>query len=181
LRVTSITSNRAELIWNEIECELRHGKILGYNYELQALSHYGNNVTDQSTTQRVSLDSLVPYTQYRARVQGHNSQGSGPFTDWVTFQTLPAAPPPPTDLREEEVLAHGIEISFLPPEPPNGIIDTYRIRHTPAGKHNYKEVRVPAYELQCSNPSNRERLCYRVSNLEPEEQYEIDVAAHTKG
>lgn len=63
LRVSSVTSNRAELVWSDIECELRHGKIIGYTYEVQALSQYGRNLTDQSTTQRASLDSLVPYTQ----------------------------------------------------------------------------------------------------------------------
>lgn len=114
-------------------------------------------------------------------MKGYNSQGEGPFTDWVSFQTLPAAPPPPTDLQSEQILSHAVEISFKPPEPPNGIIDTYRIRHTPSGQHNYKEVRVPAYELQCSDAKNRDRLCYRVTNLEPEEDYTIDVSAHTKG
>lgn len=76
---------------------------------------------------------------------------------------------------------HAVEISFRPPEPPNGVIDTYKIRYTPAGQHNYKEVRVPTSELQCSDSANRDRLCYRVTNLEPEQEYEIEVAAHTKG
>ncbi|KAI6240848.1 hypothetical protein M3Y99_00392200 [Aphelenchoides fujianensis] len=180
LRTSSITSTRAELLWNDIECELRHGKILGYTYELQALSPYGDNTTDKATTNRVSLDQLLPFTQYRARVRGFNAQGDGPFSEWVTFQTLPAAPGPPTDLREEQSQALALEISFRAPEPPNGIIDTYRIRHTPVGEHNYKEVRVPAYELQCSNANNRDRLCYRIPNLEPEAEYEITVAAHTE-
>lgn len=80
-----------------------------------------------------------------------------------------------------QVLDHAVEISFRPPEPPNGVIDTYKIRYTPAGQHNYKEVRVPTSELQCSDSANRDRLCYRVTNLEPEQEYEIEVAAHTKG
>ncbi|CAD5222389.1 unnamed protein product [Bursaphelenchus xylophilus] len=181
LRVTSITSSRAELLWNEIECELRHGKILGYVYEVQALSPYGQNVTDRTTTHRVSLQDLAPFTQYRARVRGFNSKGEGPFSDWVNFQTKPAAPPPPTDLREEQVLDHALEISFLPPSPPNGILDFYKIRHTPTGRYNYKEVRVPAHELVCSDVNKRDRLCYRVSKLEPEQEYEIQAAAHTEG
>ncbi|KAI6201513.1 hypothetical protein M3Y96_00850200 [Aphelenchoides besseyi] len=180
LRASSVTSTRAELSWNDIECELRHGKILGYTYELEALSPYGQNTTDKSTTNRVSLDQLAPFTQYRARVRGYNSQGDGPFSEWVTFQTLPAAPPAPTDLRKEEALPNAIEISFRPPEPPNGVIDTYRIRHTPTGQHNYKDVRVPAFELQCSDANKRDRLCYRVAKLEPETEYEIAVSAHTE-
>lgn len=75
---------------------------------------------------------------------------------------------------------HALEISFLPPYPPNGILDFYRIRHTPRGQYNYKETRVPAGELECSDYNKRDRLCYRVKNLEPEQEYEIQVAAHTE-
>lgn len=195
LRTTSITSTRAELLWNEIDCELRHGKITGYNYELEALSDWGTNVSHDTTTHRVSLDKLSPYTQYRARVRGQNSKGIGPFSEWHHFQTLPAgkfsiyffqyissclAPPPPTDLREEELLPHALEISFLPPSPPNGVLDFYRIRHTPRDRFSYKENRVAAYQLECSNRANAGRLCYRITNLEPEQDYEVQVAAHTE-
>lgn len=91
-----------------------------------------------------------------------------------------SAPPPPTDLREEEQLPHALEISFLPPYPPNGILDQYRIRWTVNGKFSYQEKRVPAYQLECSNPKLRGRLCYRVTGLEPEQEYLIQAAAHTE-
>jgi hypothetical protein len=92
------------------------------------------------------------------------------------------APPPPTDLREEVKLAFALEISFLPPYPPNGIIDFYRIRHTPHKKYNYKETQVPAFQLECSDNQLRQdgRLCYRVIGLAPDEAYEIQAAAHTE-
>lgn len=90
VRVASIASNRAELLWNEIDCELRHGRILGYDYELDDLSGEGRNISNPSTGHRVSLDDLTPYTEYRARVRGRNSKGEGPFSDYVTFRTLPA-------------------------------------------------------------------------------------------
>lgn len=89
LRVQSVTATRGELVWNEIDCELRHGKITGYNYELEALSAWGRNVSQETSTHRVSLDSLSPFTQYRVRVRGQNRKGLGPFTEWVSFQTLP--------------------------------------------------------------------------------------------
>lgn len=46
---------------------------------------------------------------------------------------------------------------------------------------NYKEVRVPENRLQCSDASKRDRLCYRVVDLEPEQEYEIQASAHTEG
>uniref|UniRef100_A0A914BWZ1 Fibronectin type-III domain-containing protein n=1 Tax=Acrobeloides nanus TaxID=290746 RepID=A0A914BWZ1_9BILA len=181
LRVTSVTSTRADLIWNELDCELRNGKITGYDYELQALNEWGNNISESVTTHRVSWNNLQPFTQYRARVSGKNNKGNGPFSEWVSFKTLAAAPPPPSDLRQEQALPHAVEISFVAPYPPNGVLDFYRIRHTPKDQFNYKEVRVAASELECSDSSKRDRLCYRVSNLEPEQDYEIQVSAHTEG
>ncbi|VDN45123.1 unnamed protein product [Gongylonema pulchrum] len=69
----------------------------------------------------------------------------------------------------------------MPPSPPHGIINEYRIRHTPSDQLNYKEVRVHGSRLQCSDASKRDRLCYRVVDLEPEQEYDIQAAAHTEG
>uniref|UniRef100_A0A7E4VM27 Fibronectin type III domain protein n=1 Tax=Panagrellus redivivus TaxID=6233 RepID=A0A7E4VM27_PANRE len=180
LRATSITSNRADLIWNEIECEKRNGKIIGYEYELETDSLWGQNVSATTNTHRVSFDALSPFTEYRARVRGQNSKGDGPFSEWTTFKTLPAAPGAPTDLAEEQRLPHAVEISFVAPYPPNGVIDYYKIRHTPSEQFNYKEVRVPVSELECSVNNRPGKLCYRVINLEPEQDYDIQVAAHSE-
>ncbi|TKR65207.1 hypothetical protein L596_025641 [Steinernema carpocapsae] len=179
-RVSSVTSTRADVSWKEIDCELRNGKITGYVYELVSESEWAENKTATVSSHRVSLDRLVPFTQYRIRVKGVNSKGEGPFSEYVDFLTLPDAPTPPTDLVEEQSFPHAIEISFKPPSPPNGILDSYKIRYTPEGQLNFKEIRVIAEELECSDVAKRlERLCYRLANLDPEQEYEIQVAAHT--
>ncbi|EJD74869.1 hypothetical protein LOAG_17881 [Loa loa] len=180
-RVSSVTQTRSEFLWNEPDCELRNGKITGYEWQLESPDPWSESKTGQSTTQRISFDDLIPYTQYRVRVLAENSAGQGPWSEWVSFRTQPAAPPAPTDLTEEQPFPHAIEISFLPPSPPHGIINEYRVRHTPSGQMNYKEVRVVASRLQCSDVSKRDRLCYRVVDLEPEQEYEIQVSAHTEG
>lgn len=77
-------------------------------------------------------------------------------------------------------MPHALEISFLPPSPPNGVLDFYIIRHTPRDQFNYKESRVAAFELECSDAANKGRLCYRIKNLEPEQDYEVQVKAHTE-
>jgi hypothetical protein len=61
------------------------------------------------------------------------------------------------------------------------VVDDYRIRHTAAKQQNYKEVRVSPTKLECSDVTKRDRLCFRVADLEPEEEYIIQVAAHTRG
>uniref|UniRef100_A0A915B8J5 Fibronectin type-III domain-containing protein n=1 Tax=Parascaris univalens TaxID=6257 RepID=A0A915B8J5_PARUN len=181
VRVSSVTQTRADLLWNEPDCELRNGKITEYDYQLDSLDEWDENRTDHSIGRRVLFDRLIPFTRYRARVRANNVKGEGPYSDWTTFQTLPASPPQPTDLVEERSFPHAIEISFLPPSPPYGNTNEYRIRHTPAGQMNYKEVRVPEVRLECSDSSKKERLCYRVVDLEPEQEYEIQVAAHNDG
>uniref|UniRef100_A0A7I5E8R5 Fibronectin type III domain protein n=2 Tax=Haemonchus contortus TaxID=6289 RepID=A0A7I5E8R5_HAECO len=181
VRVGSVTSNRADVTWSQPDCELRNGKITGYEYELESLDRWGENFTSQHSTERLTLSDLVPYNEYRIRVRAQNAVGEGPYSEWVRFITHPAAPPAPSDLQEEGAFPHALEISFAAPSPPHGNIDYYRIRHTPSGQLNFKEVRVEAERLQCSDASKRDRLCFRVHDLDPEQDYEIQVAAHTEG
>ncbi|CAI4231782.1 unnamed protein product [Auanema sp. JU1783] len=181
LRVGSVTSNRADVMWSQPDCEQRNGKITDYYYELESFDSWAQNTSDHHVQERLTLNDLIPYTEYRVRVRAINAVGDGPFTEWVTFNTQPAAPPAPTDLQEEGSFPHAIEISFLPPSPPHGNVDYYRIRHTPSGEANYKEVRVEVDRLECSDSNKRDRLCYRVSELDPEQEYDIQVAAHTEG
>ncbi|CAJ0579194.1 unnamed protein product, partial [Mesorhabditis spiculigera] len=181
VRIGSVTATRADAMWQQPECEKRHGKITDYEYELEAVDEWADNNTGSSRSERVTFDKLTPYTEYRFRVRALNSQGAGPYSEWVSFTTQSAAPPPPGDLQEEGTFPHAIEISFLPPTPPHGFLDQYKVRYTPHGESNYKEIRIPTDRLTCSSANKRDRLCYRLSDLEPEQEYDIQVAAHTEG
>ncbi|KAK6039161.1 fibronectin type III domain protein, partial [Cooperia oncophora] len=100
VRVGSITSNRADVTWSQPDCELRNGKITGYEYELESLDPWGENTTAQHSTERLTLSDLIPYNEYRIRVRAQNAVGEGPYSEWVRFITHPAAPPAPSDLQE---------------------------------------------------------------------------------
>uniref|UniRef100_A0A913IDA2 Fibronectin type-III domain-containing protein n=1 Tax=Strongyloides stercoralis TaxID=6248 RepID=A0A913IDA2_STRER len=181
LHTVSVTATRADVIWNEIDCEERNGKITDYEYELVSVDAWGKNKTDHVSTRKVFFDDLAPYNTYKIRVKAKNSKGSGPFSEWLEFTTLPSAPSSPGDLREEQSFPNAVEISFLPPSPPNGIVDEYKVRYTPSNKYNFKEIRVSLDDLVCSDSSKKDRLCYRLSGLEPEEDYDIQVQAHVEG
>ncbi|CAI5445350.1 unnamed protein product [Caenorhabditis angaria] len=179
LKAGSVTSTRADVTWTQPECELRNGKIINYDYELESLNEWGDNSTGQNPTERLNLDQLIPYTLYRIRVRAINGEGEGPYSEWFEFLTEATAPPAPTDLQEEASFPHAIEISWLPPSPPHGIVDSYKVRYTPSGETNYKELRVETNRLECSDANKKDRLCYRLSDLDPEQEYDIQVSAHT--
>lgn len=90
-----------------------------------------------------------------------------------------AAPPAPTDVQADEVLTTATAVSFLPPSPPYGILDEYRIRHTPSDKISWQEHRKTPEELICSG-NRSERLCHRVTELDPLKQYILQISAHTR-
>uniref|UniRef100_A0A8R1HV11 Fibronectin type-III domain-containing protein n=1 Tax=Caenorhabditis japonica TaxID=281687 RepID=A0A8R1HV11_CAEJA len=181
IRVGSVTATRADVTWSQPECELRHGKIVDYEYELWSLNDWASNSTGNNPTERLNLDQLVPYTRYQIRVRAVNKEGEGPFSEWVPFTTEEDTPPAPSDLQEEGTFPHAIEISWLPPSPPHGNIDFYKVRHTKSGESNYREIRVETDRLECSDSNKKDRLCYRLSDLDPEQEYDIQVSAHTEG
>ncbi|ULU01578.1 hypothetical protein L3Y34_001716 [Caenorhabditis briggsae] len=181
VRVGSITSSRADVTWAQPECEQRNGKITDYEYELWSMDTWADNSTGHNPTERLNLDQLIPYTQYQIRVRAINKEGEGPFGEWVPFTTQSTNPPAPTDLQEEATFPHAIEISWLPPTPPHGNVDFYKVRYTPTGEANYREIRVETDRLECSDSNKKDRLCYRLSDLDPEQEYDIQVSAHTEG
>ncbi|CAB3401714.1 unnamed protein product [Caenorhabditis bovis] len=181
VRVGSITSTRADATWSQPECEQRNGKITNYEYELASMDSWAENTTGHNPTERLTLDQLVPFTQYQIRVRAINNEGEGPFSEWVPFTTQSTNPPAPTDLQEEGTFPHAIEISWLPPSPPHGVVDFYKVRYTPSSEANFREIRVETERLECSDSSKKDRLCFRLSDLEPEQEYDIQVSAHTEG
>jgi len=90
-----------------------------------------------------------------------------------------SAPPPPTDIQADQLSPAAVAISFLPPNPPHGILDEYRIRHTPSDRITWQEVRRAPEELTCSG-ARPERLCFRIGELEPLKEYIVQIAAHTR-
>lgn len=90
MRTTTVSHSRADLTWREPQCELRNGKITGYEYEVEALDDWAAKnapIRGRSTVERVSLDNLIPFTRYRIHIKAVNSKGAGPFSEWHEFQT----------------------------------------------------------------------------------------------
>ncbi|KAM8817678.1 usherin isoform 1-T1 [Rhynchonycteris naso] len=78
------------------------------------------------------LENLAPFTQYEIRIQACQNGSCGVSTK-MFVKTLEAAP---TDLSPPTLKALGsacIEVTWLPPKKPNGVITSYFIHRRPAG------------------------------------------------
>ncbi len=65
----------------------------------------------------------------------------------------------------------------MPPSPPHGKLDDYRIRHTGTDRINWVEVRRTPEELVCpGNLGDKIRLCAQLSDLDPEREYAVQVS-----
>uniref|UniRef100_A0A8D0L665 Usherin n=1 Tax=Sphenodon punctatus TaxID=8508 RepID=A0A8D0L665_SPHPU len=80
----------------------------------------------------ILVDGLDPYTQYEIRIQACQNNGCG-----VSNQTSAwTAEAPPIDLGPPVVMATGsaiVDVHWLPPRKPNGIIKNYFIYRRPIG------------------------------------------------
>lgn len=73
---------------------------------------------------------LTPYTKYVFRVKAYNSVGGGPNTENLDVMTAKAnAPLPPQDLVVTQEGTHFIAVSWLPPYPPYGPHDSYKLQY----------------------------------------------------
>ncbi|KRY42983.1 Phosphatidylinositol phosphatase PTPRQ, partial [Trichinella spiralis] len=182
VNVGNVLKTAAALTWEEPPCTKQHGEIIEYEYTVKSEDPWVTDVQTATTnSERVQVVDLVPFTQYSFIVRAVNSKGKGPYSEPVKFLTRSEAPLPPMDLRTDGEFPSAISISFLPPSPPYGILDEYRIRYTPIDRISWHEVRKAPNELSCARADQGEqRLCYRIVGLDPEKEHVVQASAHTE-
>ena len=87
VRLLGKTASSASFEWDSVECSLRHGLPLGYNFEITS-SAYGHTLNANTTETRVRVQELVPFADYAYRVRFMNQAGYGYYSEPVQFQTL---------------------------------------------------------------------------------------------
>ncbi|XP_071941681.1 protogenin B-like [Antedon mediterranea] len=74
------------------------------------------------------ITGLQPYTNYMISVQTVGACGESEYSAFLDIKTKEHKPQtPPADLRAKPIDAHSVEISWEPPQKPNGIITEYII------------------------------------------------------
>ena len=81
----NFTSRSFDVTWESIECSERNGIITDYAVDFQEES--GVSVPGDVMGESFTASGLTPHTVYTFRVAGVNSNGTGPFTSIMSFQT----------------------------------------------------------------------------------------------
>ena len=86
LSVTSITSTSAVLSWYP-PLTIEHNGILT-EYTIRVIKGQNSEPTVLTTANTsLTVTSLEPYSQYSFTVSASTSQGQGPFSNYLSFQT----------------------------------------------------------------------------------------------
>ncbi|KAM4881751.1 phosphatidylinositol phosphatase PTPRQ [Thomomys bottae] len=121
-----------------------------------------------SSTTNITLKDLKPYTVYNISVRSYTKFGHGnhssSFFSVRTLETVPGSAP--ENITYKNISSGEIEISFLPPSHPNGIIQKYTIY---LRRSNGNEERT----------INTTSLTQNIKGLKKYTQYIIEVSAST--
>ncbi|XP_060100400.1 phosphatidylinositol phosphatase PTPRQ [Heteronotia binoei] len=123
-KILEVTATEISLRWSPPE---KPNGIITH-YEVM----YDNStalIIKNTTGTSISLNGLTPYTLYNISVRafthlGHGNQSSAPLLI-RTAETVPEFPP--QNIIYRNISSTEIELSFLPPPVPNGIIQSYTI------------------------------------------------------
>ncbi|XP_007951364.1 phosphatidylinositol phosphatase PTPRQ [Orycteropus afer afer] len=163
VEVIDVTASEIRLKWSPPEKP--NGIIVAYEVFYKNIDTLF--VKNTSTT-NIVLMNLKPYTLYNISVRsytrfGHGNQLSS-FLSVKTSETVPDSAP--ENITYKNISSGEIELSFLPPSSPNGIIQKYTIY---LKRNNENEERT----------INTTSLTQRIRGLKKYTQYMIEVSAST--
>jgi hypothetical protein len=69
----------------------------------------------------------APFTEWHFQVQAANPAGAGPWSGAHSGQTLTTAPGPVAELAAETLAPDAVQLSWRPPQIPNGQIMGYEV------------------------------------------------------
>ncbi|XP_078139181.1 phosphatidylinositol phosphatase PTPRQ [Centroberyx gerrardi] len=162
LTVVETRPSTATLTWSPPE--KANGVIRQYEvlYENQSYSAVVN-----SSSPRVTLSSLKPFSYYNVSVRAFTRYGHGNQTSdtllMLSGEDVPGSPP--YDLSYESVSPSEVNVTWQPPLVPNGVIIHYSL-----------ELWNSTHYLSLTSPSN----FIHITHLKKYARYRIMVQAHTR-
>ncbi|XP_077548485.1 receptor-type tyrosine-protein phosphatase kappa-like [Haemaphysalis longicornis] len=168
--------------WKEPDCQLANGVITGYRLVRSSTAIWEPRaVPSEVATNNVTMNDLTPFTEYTVTISAKNSVGTGPGAN-VTFTTLPAAPPPPTNLTVYNASSQQLLVSWLPPHPPNGELKRYVVRVKPVEEDVFPtNFTLTPGNASCDSEVRAGHHCAVLSPLLPNKAYQVLVTAKNMG
>lgn len=184
LQLTYALERSLSFQWQPVDCSQRHGDITNYEYEIVGLDDWAKlerQIANTSNLQ-VTIDGLTPFTKYVMRVKAYNSIGGGPNTENLVVMTAKAlAPLPPQDLVVTQEGTDFFAVSWLPPYPPYGPHDRYKLRYQLLSAREWTTIEIGVKDPRLECPAISPRFCFNITGLDNGQQYRVQVAAHIEG
>ncbi|XP_017169427.1 phosphatidylinositol phosphatase PTPRQ isoform X2 [Mus musculus] len=163
VKVTDVSPSELSLTWSPPEKP--NGIIIAYEVFYQNADALF--VKNTSTT-NITLSDLKPYTLYNISIQsytrlGHGNQSSS-LLSVRTSETVPDSAP--ENITYKNISSEEIEIFFLPPRSPNGIIQKYTIYLKRSNSHEARTIETTSLTLT-------------IGGLKKYTHYVIEVSAST--
>ncbi|XP_064897471.1 phosphatidylinositol phosphatase PTPRQ isoform X3 [Columba livia] len=163
VELINVTATEINLRW--LPPEQPNGLITHYEV---LFSDSNDLFIKNASSTSISLGEMKPYTLYNISVRaftrlGHGNQSSFPLLV-RTSETVPDSAP--ENITYRNISSMEIELSFLPPSIPNGIVQTYTVY---LKRTNGTEQRV----------INTTLLTLRITDLKKYTEYTVEVSAST--
>ncbi|XP_022087743.1 fibronectin type III domain-containing protein 1-like [Acanthaster planci] len=126
---TSVMQHNLSFSWSRPPCGFQGGTVTAYSYKLVELKSGTTLKQSSITLHSVTLEGLIPYTNYSFQVAVATDTGSLPLSDSIIVETLEAEPTAPRAFAVRGADEDSITVEWAEPEPPHGVITNYDIAY----------------------------------------------------
>uniref|UniRef100_A0A7E4V648 Neogenin-like protein n=1 Tax=Panagrellus redivivus TaxID=6233 RepID=A0A7E4V648_PANRE len=172
VRAEALENGAIRVSWRPLAAVDQNGQITSYRIKYKAKQRGSPvSIADvEGSSREYTLNGLNPGTQYTVRVAAINTNGTGPFTNWVNVDTL-------LDDLEDTVISaprslrvnadhDAIHIAWEPPVSDDVIVRGYEVGWGPG---------VPDLEKARVDASAR---TYTITNLKPSREYVVSLRGY---
>ncbi|XP_072041265.1 receptor-type tyrosine-protein phosphatase delta-like [Amphiura filiformis] len=171
-----VSSNHISFRWSLPPCGSRHGEIESYPYVLHTV---GDTLVENNSTdfEDITIGNLDPYTDYIFKVAAITESGPGPYFV-LPIKTSEAVPSAPRLLQVHDVSKHSINVTWIEPQYPHGVIIAYSVQAIIIEKP-YDLTFVSTSKPIIDDEIDADQRTYTFSSLKPSTKYKLLVAAYS--
>nr|XP_022917798.1 tyrosine-protein phosphatase Lar isoform X3 [Onthophagus taurus] len=158
------------ITWDPPTREHRNGRIIKYDIQFHKKSDHRNFVERNVTNTKAVFTNLEENTEYVFHIKAHTNQGSGPFSEKISFETERDIGRAPMSVRAVATSESSVEV-WWEPVPSRGKVIGYQIFYTMTAVEDLDEWQQKSVGLTESAD---------LINLEKYAEYAVAVAARTK-